>query len=250
MNIERLIKLLNILRDPVLVRALSKGTAAGVEHRRVLQGLNCNHVADIGANRGQFALIARKCFPDARIDSFEPLAEPGCIFRSVFEKNKRVYLHLCAIGPEAGKATIHVSRHDDSSSLLPISALQENLFPETAEKETRTIDVCRLDEVLIADSISSPALLKLDVQGYELQALQGCESILHCFTYVYVECSFVELYAGQVFADEIISWLRERGFRLSGVYHLCYDGRGQAVQGDFLFKKNTSEPKEETFRLH
>jgi FkbM family methyltransferase len=209
--------------------------AAGTEHRRVLHGLDCKHVVDIGANRGQFALIVRRCFPRVRIDSFEPLAEPGSIFRAVFKKDKRVYLHPCAIGPEAGKATIHVSRHDDSSSLLPISALQDNLFPGTAEKETRTIDVCRLDEVLTADSISSPALLKLDVQGYEIQALQGCENFLHCFAHVYVECSFVEFYAGQVFADEVIAWLREHGFILVGVYNMAYDSRGKAVQADFMF---------------
>lgn len=235
MNIQKLIKLFNILRDPALIRALSKRTAAGVEHRRILQNLDCRHVVDIGANRGQFALIARRYFPDARIDSFEPLAEPCSFYRSVFEKDKRVYLHSCAIGPDAGKATIHVSRQDDSSSLLPISALQESLFPGTAEKETRTIDVCPLDEVLTAESICSPALLKLDVQGYEIQALQGCESILHCFAHVYVECSFVELYAGQAFADEVIAWLRGHGFILAGVYNMAYDSRGKAVQADFMF---------------
>jgi FkbM family methyltransferase len=235
MNLQKLVKLYKILYTPLFFRALLKGTAAGVEHRRVLQDLDCRHVVDIGANRGQFALIARKCFPRARIDSFEPLVEPGSIYRSVFEKDKRIYLHSCAIGPEAGKAIIHVSRHDDSSSLLPISALQESLFPGTAEKETRTIDVCPLDEVLTAESICSPALLKLDVQGYEIQALQGCESLLHCFAHVYVECSFVELYAGQAFADEVIAWLRGRGFILAGVYNMACDSRGKAVQADFMF---------------
>jgi len=166
------------LHDPALIRALLKRAAAGTEHRRVLHGLDCRHVVDIGANRGQFALIARKCFPDARIDSFEPLAEPGSIYRSIFAKDKRAYLHSCAIGPEAGKAIIHVSRHDDSSSLLPISSLQANLFPGTGEKEIRTIDVCPLDFVLTPEDIFTPALLKLDVQGYEIQALQGCESLL------------------------------------------------------------------------
>ena len=53
--------------------------------------------------------------------------------------------------------------------------------------------------------------------------------------WVYVECSFMELYAGQSFADEVIAWLRERGLRLVGVYHMAYDGEGRAVQADFLF---------------
>ena len=45
-----------------------------------------------------------------------------------------------------------------------------------------------------------------------------CEALLDRFAWVTVECSFVELYAGQAFADAVIAWLRERGFRLSGVY--------------------------------
>ena len=74
-----------------------------------------------------------------------------------------------------------------------------------------------------------------DVQGFELQALAGCEDVLERFAWVYVECSFMELYAGQAFADAVIAWLRERGLRLAGVYNMAYDGEGHAVQADFLF---------------
>jgi hypothetical protein len=73
------------------------------------------------------------------------------------------------------------------------------------------------------------------VQGFELPALAGCEGVLDRFAWVYVECSFMELYAGQALADEVIAWLRERGLRLSGVYNMAYDGEGRAVQTDFLF---------------
>ncbi len=64
--INKALKLFNILRDSLFVRALLKGTAAGTEHGKFLQSLDCRHVVDIGANCGQFALISRKCFPDAR----------------------------------------------------------------------------------------------------------------------------------------------------------------------------------------
>ena len=73
------------------------------------------------------------------------------------------------------------------------------------------------------------------MQGFELEALRGCEDLLKRFAYVYAECSFVELYSGQALADGVIAWLRERGFRLIGVYHMSYDRNGHAVQGDFLF---------------
>ena len=57
------------------------------------------------------------------------------------------------------------------------------------------------------------------------------------FAWVYVECSFVELYAGQSLADEVIAWLREHSLHLSGVYNMTYDTGGRAVQADFLFKR-------------
>ncbi|MEW6301659.1 MAG: hypothetical protein AB1671_28685 [Thermodesulfobacteriota bacterium] len=58
--------------------------------------------------------------------------------------------------------------------------------------------------------------------------------MLERFAWVCAECSFQALYAGQSFADEGIAWLRERGLRLAGVYHMAYDERGRAVQADFF----------------
>jgi len=47
----------------------------------------------------------------------------------------------------------------------------------------------------------------------------------------------MQLYAGQALADEVIAWLRERNFKLCGVYNMAYDKSGKAVQADFLFQK-------------
>ncbi len=232
---NKLLKLLNILCEPLFVRALLQGAAAGTEHRRFLQSLDCRHVVDIGANCGQFALISRKCFEDARIDSFEPLAEPADRFEKVFAGDANTHLHRCAIGAEKATMTIHVSERDDSSSLLPIGKNQSELFPHTGEREVRETLVLPLDEAMDAAEISSPALLKIDVQGFELEVLKGCCSMLDRFCWIYVECSFIELYEGQALADEVIEYLAQHGFRLAGVYHMSYDGKGIAVQADFLF---------------
>ena len=230
-------KLAGILAVPAWRRALLRHrVAAGVEHAGVLRNLGpVRTVVDIGANRGQFAATARHCFPDARIVSFEPLAGPAALWRKVFAGDGRATLIEAAVGPQAGEAQIHLSARDDSSSLLPITERQNALFPGTAEAGTAPIRVVRLAEVLPASKVEAPALLKLDVQGFELQALAGCEDVLPRFDWVYVECSFMELYAGQSLADEVIAWLRERGLRLAGVYHMAYDDRGRAVQADFLF---------------
>jgi FkbM family methyltransferase len=218
-------------------RLLRHRVAAGVEHARILSGLDCRTVMDIGANRGQFALAARQCQPHARVISFEPLPAVAAKFRTVFAGDDRVTLHEVAVGPVPGNATIHVSKRDDSSSLLPITSTQVALFPGTAEVATSTVRVAPLHEFVSAEDIQPPAFLKLDVQGYELEALRGCEDLLDRFAYVYAECSFVELYAGQALADEVIAWLRERGFRLRGVHNMNYDPDGRAIQADFLFAR-------------
>jgi len=228
-------KLARIVAVPSWRRALMRHrVAANVEHVGVLKRMpGLRTVIDVGANRGQFALTARHCHPDARVISFEPLSSAATIYRAVFDGDSRATVVNTALGPAPGEAVINVSGLDHSSSLLPITATQEALFPGTAQVGTETVRVSRLAEHVTA--IERPALLKIDVQGFELQALAGCEDLLDSFDWVYVECSFMELYKGQAFADDIIAWLRERGFAISGVFDVAYDADGNAVQGDFLF---------------
>ena len=235
LHLLRVNKLAKVLQSRRLARALLRyGVLAGVEHRPVLS-CDLAAVVDIGANRGQFALAAREYAPEARIASFEPLPGPAAIFRRVFARDPMVTLHEKAVGPKSGEADIHVAAADDSSSLLPM-ALQTSFFPGAGECGTAQIRVAKLADCLSGDEIRPPALLKLDVQGYELQALRGCEDLLDSFTWIYAECSFVELYAGQALADEVIAWLRDRNFSLKGVHNLFYDTSGRAIQGDFVFE--------------
>lgn len=77
-------------------------------------------------------------------------------------------------------------------------------------------------------------MLKIDVQGGELDVLRGGSKTLDRLTWVYVECSFRELYIGQPPADEVVEHLRGAGFRLAGLGHVSYVG-GEAIQADFLF---------------
>ena len=182
---NKIIKLLNILRDRIFIAALLKGTAAGTEHLSMLSDLDCNHIIDIGANKGQFALVARKNFPKARIDSFEPLSAAANIFEKVFKNDDSTFLHRIAVGKKEDVATIHVSKKDDSSSLLPIGENQVALFPGTEELEQRSIKVVPLESIIARDNVQQPTMLKIDVQGYELEVLYGCQSLFDKINYIY-----------------------------------------------------------------
>ena len=233
--IFKVTKLLNILGSSFFFSALLRGAAAGTEHLKMLNDLDCNHIIDIGANKGQFALAARKTFPEARIDSFEPLSAAADIFEKVFQNDDNTFLHRIAVGKKEDVATIHVSNKADSSSLLPIGENQVSLFPGTEEFEQRSIKVAPLNSIIEMNDIQQPAMLKIDVQGYELEVLYGCQSLFHKINYIYCECSFVELYKDQALTHEIIEFLNQNGFKLSGIYHVHYNKLGVAIQADFLF---------------
>lgn len=236
--LSKLVKLMSILLSrPYRSALLRHKVAAGVEHDRVLRRLNCRSVVDVGANRGQFSLAARRWHPDATIIAFEPLPRPAERFRRVFAGDRRVTLHEYALGPHEAVSTMHLSSKDDVSSLLPITPLMGGLFLGSAEVGTTVVRVGRLADFVRAAELKSPALLKLDVEGYELEALRGCEELLDSFSHIYAECSFVELFRGQVAADDLIVWLKQRKFRLSGVYGVVFDAQGRAVQANMLFKK-------------
>jgi FkbM family methyltransferase len=211
------------------------GVAPSIEHIRLLKSLDLATIVDIGANRGQFSLVARHCFPAARILAFEPLPQPASRYRTAFANDPQITLHEIAIGPAATSATMHVAAADDSSSLLPIAPLQNSIFAGTREVATATIQVEMLSCRIKDDDLKSPAMLKIDVQGYDLPVLHGCASLLPRFSHVYIECSFVELYMGQALAAEVIDYLYDRGFDLRGVYNVHYDSHGCAVQADMLF---------------
>lgn len=236
LQLLRLKKLWFILWQPWLLHAFAYfGVMAGVEHKAALNR-PLSTVVDIGANRGQFALAAR-AISGAKVISFEPLPDVAAIFQKVFFADPVVKLHVTAIGEKAEKKLIHLSARDDSSSLLEIGEAQSHFFPGTHDVGTLTVDVGTMDAFVTKEEIVRPAMLKLDVQGFELQALSGCKSLIDNFDYVYCECSFVELYKGQKLAGEVISYLNALGFSLTGIYNPSYDRGGNCIQADLLFEQ-------------
>lgn len=233
----KLAKLIQVTGSTQLLRALVyHRVLTGAEHRKVLIR-DLATVVDIGANRGQFALAVREWAPKARVISFEPLPGPSSVFRKVFAGDDRVILYESAIGPKAERRMMHLSERDDSSSLLPISSVQTTTFPGTAEVATIGVKVGPLSEFVRKDELRPNSMLKLDVQGFEYEALLGCQSLLVHFQWIYCECSFVELYAGQKLASEVIAWLAGQGFSLDDIQNPIYGSNGRCIQADLLFSR-------------
>ena len=233
--LRRTAKLLRLLPDPTFRRGLRFGVGAAIEHRPALAHLRFRTVVDIGANVGQFSLLARALNPGARILAFEPLAEAAARYRRVFARDPGAALLQAAIAPRRGTVEMHVSAAPDSSSLLPITRRQAERFPGTEETGLVAVEAGPLGCFLERTDVAPPALLKIDVQGFELEVLRASAPLLDAFGHVYVEASFEELYAGQALAPEVGAFLDERGFKEIGRFNTVRAPDGTPVQADFLF---------------
>lgn len=240
-SLHRANKLRRVLQEPSYRQALRQGVAATTEHEDVVFPREYGTVIDVGANRGQFALFALHRFPAAQLLCFEPLQEAHRKLTEVVGGDPRVRVERCAIGATDGSRSLNITRSDDSSSLLQPTALQLENFPKTNSISAIDVNVRRLDDIFEADRFSPPFLLKIDVQGFELEVLRGGDHMLQGVDEVFVECSFVELYTGQALAGELIAHLWSRGFQLVGVFGVKRDVAGQCLQADVLFQRLADE---------
>lgn len=192
-------------------------------------------VVDVGANKGQFSLIVREKNPASTIYAFEPQKKAATIFDRIFAGDDRVTLFRVAIGSETRTSIMNISHKDDSSSILGISNLQTEYYPSTYREGYEEIVETTLDSCISTEVIVGTSLLKIDVQGYELEVLKGSKTHLDKFNFIYCECSYLPLYEGQPLATEIIDFLRTHGYVVAGVYNTSFSASGIAIQSDILF---------------
>lgn len=233
----RAAKLMVSLTHPSCWRALSAGVAPTIEHLSLLRQLDVDGIIDVGANRGQFTLACRLAMRPVPILAFEPIPKEAETFSAIHGHDNSIVLVRCALGEVRSEQTLHVSHSPDSSSLLPIGSRQTQMFPKTAEAGTITVPVQMLDDSLPLMAGRQRQLLKLDVQGYELNVLKGSPRTLAACRYVYAECSEVALYDGQALRPDVTRFLSDYGFRESASYNRQFH-RSELIQADYLYVRD------------
>jgi FkbM family methyltransferase len=199
-----------------------------------------NLVIDVGANTGQFATDLRASGYRGRIESFEPLASAHAhlLRRARGIPNWRVAARM-AIGAAKGSVNINVAGNSVSSSVLGMLPSHSTAEPRSSYVGTESVPVNRLDDVCEC-SAQDRILLKMDVQGYEKQVLEGAPNIFGKCRAVLTEMSLLPLYEGQVLAFELWSlltvngfepWAFEPGFR--------HPDTGRMLQVDGLFVRRS-----------
>ena len=201
---------------------------------------NINTVLDVGASHGQFATKARTLFPEAMIYSFEPIPSSYKILNKKFKADKNFKAFNIALGTTTGKTEFYQNNHVGSSSFLEISTLHIDAYPYTKNYSKINITVDKLDNIIKAEELILNIILKIDVQGYEKKVLEGAEELLKNVQIIYTEVSFNELYNGQPLINEIVDFLKERGFKIIGIENVSQSIKdGTFLQADVFFMNNS-----------
>ncbi len=196
--------------------------------RRILAtGWHVYEVIDVGAARGEWTTECRRLLPEARYLLIDPLPENAPLLEQMVAGDGKLAYWQGAVGSVDGHLAIR--SHGDQSSVL--MAADEEFRGAELLVELRT-----LDSFLDSGHVRRPNLVKLDVQGYELEVLRGATRVLQAAGAVLVELSFRRLYVDQPLAHEVIGLLADHGFRIADICTYSQRARdGALLQADVLF---------------
>lgn len=171
-------------------------------------------VIDVGVNIGQFLHLACRLWPNATIIGIEPAPDLFARMERIYADDRRVALHRCAAGAAGGEAAFHVTRNNQNSSLLPPSESFAADRTDDGVVATEIVAVRRMDALL--DGAVGPFFAKIDVQGTELDILEGFGKRLSDIETLIVEAPFETAYDGAGTFDDLYRFLTGAGFDYAG----------------------------------
>jgi FkbM family methyltransferase len=176
---------------------------------------------DVGAHVGFHALVARSVVGSTgNVIAIDP--QPYNCDRILSNANLNGFVNvlviIAAIGPRDGLVVLNNQIPEDKSKL----SLSEH-WPHRETQQKFTVAMCRLDTV--TERLSSIRLLKIDVEAYEWEVLQGATATL-----AKTKNLIIELHPQSASLDRSVNLLKEMGFSLSDVHGKRWE-QGQRCEG-------------------
>jgi FkbM family methyltransferase len=215
---------------------ISRYRPASARRVRLLRDMGVRTVLDIGANIGQYASELRASGYDGTILSFEPLAASFAELEARARTDDAWEAYRLALGDSDGEAVLYVASNLASSSLLAMRPEAQAGAPDLTTIGSETIRVARLDSLDLP--VQPPAILKLDVQGYEDRVVAGGAETLRHVALIECELSLDRLYEGQPTFRQMIDLLGDRGFGIVDLDPFFYDKTdGRVLSVDAMFRR-------------
>lgn len=189
-------------------------------------------VLDVGANRGQYARFLRQAGYRGRIISLEPVPEVFAQLAAAAADDDLWDVHQLALGRESGELEMHVASDGTLSSALPPSEFGTERFAALREIQVQRVPVRRLDALLpeLFPAGETPRiLLKLDTQGFDLEAFAGLGDAVDRVVALQSEVALLTIYEHMPRMPEALAVYEAAGFEVSGMYPVTREKRTARV---------------------
>jgi len=199
---------------------------------------NSDFLLDIGANSGEWIKKIRDLGFSGPALCIEPLIKNFTALKNLDLPNTESL--NCAIGNKSGEILIHEASNSGlSSSILPLGNFHKKAEPNIKVVGNSKVKIFRLSKILKKYSYKK-IYIKIDTQGYELEVLKSIDREFWKKIYALeIEVNLVETYVNCPTIEDIISFLRKKGFspfRLENGFGL--PNFGQQLQMDVIFKRD------------
>ena len=192
--------------------------------------LQIDTVLDVGAHIGEYAAFLRTLGFNGPIISFEPLRESFEILSADRTRHDKAWKGLSmALGESNEVGTLNVMDGTDLSSFLePIDSARDR-FPGLSKSGSAPVEVRRLDSILGELTSSKKIFLKMDTQGFDLKVLQGSKNCLDQIRMIQTEVAAKPIYSGMPLMTEVIHYLQELGYDLTGLFPVSRETNNLSV---------------------
>jgi len=190
----------------------------------------------VGAHEGREVKVLSKNYPECIFYLFEPYPKYFKFLLKKFHSNSLVNCFNLGLSSKSGIMEFYQTNIDGSGSLFkPNSLANENYNMEI--EEILKVEVRTLDQYINDTSAPIPDLLWIDVQGHEINVLQGADESLSLVKAIFVEIAAGKpIYEGQVSLTMISKYLSKKEFILCelGTDYLNLTGNAIYLNSRFI----------------
>ncbi len=200
---------------------------------------NVSLIVDGGANEGQWAKRIRRDGYTGRLLSIEPGSSAFNKLLKYSSDDEAWETLNVALGSKEETAELYLSNNDGMSSSLKKPGRHLVDFPTVKFAGSERVSVNTLENLL--SQVHGNVMLKLDIQGFEMEALEGVGSALDKISVIEVEMTLHPMYQGENSVGQILYTIENMGFELFSISEFGKGKNGQVSYFDVIaLRKNNT----------
>lgn len=189
-------------------------------------------VLDVGANEGDWTALARAALPSAVVHALEPLPATFDALRARFGDDDHVRLHCAAMSSEVGTRDLWIGSHSTVNSLTA---------PTDGGADARRVPVAVTsgEHLCAEERIATVDLLKIDVEGHEMEVLEGFRSLIEADRVGLVQFEFtIWAIVTRRWLRDYVDWFAAQGMVVGKLYPRRVDWSPYSIEQEQFLRCN------------